>query len=644
MNGISIRGTREIAMPKIHAADPVITRIFSFDILQGSYALFEKGNHLLLSESYAQALFGSEDALQKKITIQSGEDTIQLTVAGVYRDFPKNSHDAFNFIMPMDSALLNTLGFDTNETAVYGKVSGDLKTCESRLTSAAGRDVEYKLQPLTDIYFGPRALGEDATHGDQYSVLILIAVAALILFLALTNYINLTTLTLPHRAKELAIKKLAGTSPVSMFLMFLKESTMVVVSSFVLGIVLLVATNAFVEPILAIDMNSLFLKGDRALFIVAGGLVVIAIVSPLFLTWRFIKATPNKLLGTEQITFPRLKKIITITQLGISIFLIVSSMVISRQINYSLIKEPGRNHDQVVYLDYPDGLTAEGLARLREGWRVNNPNILDVIGISHLPDRINSKELYSPFYVLAVDRNFRDFFNLNMITGRWFDANSRDSIFAVNERGMIHTAKNDKHNVGVIDDISNDFNLPQKPTKFRLSSASDYNYLCVRVLEVEIRQTVINLSSIFGADVFFLNKRFEGWLRYQDRLNKLSGLLAIVSGLLSCCAIYGLSIGLIRDKIKKIAVHKIYGANTANITLLLAREFIRDMLIAVLIFGPVTYIIMNEFLRTFVYATQFEWQDPIFPLSYCVIVVGVLCGFQAMSLSKKDLTTALKTV
>lgn len=139
-----------------------------------------------------------------------------------------------------------------------------------------------------------------------------------------------------------------------------------------------------------------------------------------------------------------------------------------------------------------------------------------------------------------------------------------------------------------------------------------------------------------------MDKHFEEWLSYQDRLNKLSELLAIISGALSCLAIYGLSLSLVRDKIKQIALHKLFGASIPTITRLLVKEFGKQMGIAILIFGPFTYVFLKEFLRNFVYTTPFEWTDPVYPLSYCALVIVALSGFQAISLNRADLTGALK--
>jgi putative ABC transport system permease protein len=103
-----------------------------------------------------------------------------------------------------------------------------------------------------------------------------------------------------------------------------------------------------------------------------------------------------------------------------------------------------------------------------------------------------------------------------------------------------------------------------------------------------------------------------------------------------------LSISIVRDKLKQIAIHKLLGASTISLTRLLVKEFANQTLWAILVFGPVTYIILTELLRTFVYATSFKWTDPLVPLAYCATVITLLCTFQTLSLNREDLSSALK--
>jgi putative ABC transport system permease protein len=653
MDNVSIRTDRtDSDLVKVHAADPSIVDIFSFTTVAGTLREFQNQERTaLLSAAAALHYFGTVQAVGKKLKIYSLGDTALFSVAAVFKDYPQNSHEEFNLFIRFDAAAIRRLGFNPREAGVYGRVRhGNIATHEVVINELAKQDEsDYQLQPLPEIYFGPRVAGEDARHGDQYSVIILICITGLILCLALTSFINLTTLTLPHRSKEIAIKKMAGTSQWNLLQTFAKESFAMTGIAMALGILLLIATSGLIEPILSIRVVPALLKSDGVALLILIGLLALTGIAPLFLTFRFTRATPNRLLSTDTITFPRLKKIITILQLGIGLFLIVASMVIRRQVNYSLIKEPGRNYYQIVYLAYPKGLTNEDLRNLQVTWANGrgNPHILGAIATSQLPDRMNSKELHSEFYSMSVDPAFRDFFGLKMVQGRWFKPNDGDSISVVNQRGYEVLHGGGRNIVGVMEDMGGQYNQPEKPVKVNVAPYFNYNFLCVRVLEVDIRKTVRQLSAVFGseqrpASVSFVNKRFEQWLAYQDKLNVLSEVLTAISGLLACCAIYGLSLSLVRDKLKQIAIHKMYGATTINITRILILEFTQQMLVAVLIFGPFTYIFLKEWLRNFVFSTPFNWMDPFIPLGYCMMIITLLCGFQALGLNRTDLTSSLR--
>ncbi|HEX5171137.1 MAG TPA: FtsX-like permease family protein [Cyclobacteriaceae bacterium] len=650
MNELSIAvKTQVFHHQKVHAVDSTIKHIFTFHILDGSAEEFNHDRVAMLSYSRAREYFGNDHAVGKKLKLYTiTRDTVEVRVVAVYEDFPQNSHDAYNLFISFDPERIRTLSFNPLDAGVYGRVkNGSQPDFQSPIRNLSlSEDIVYRFQPLREIYFGPRVLGEEARHGDYYSILILISIAGLILFLALFSFINLTMLTLPHRSKELAIKKLAGTGQTDLFFTFARETFSIVGISLLLGLSILVASIKFIQPAVPLNFFASLDENGAWLILMISMISILLGVAPLFMALKFIRAAPTRLLSTETITFPRLKGIIAFLQLGISIFLIATSVVIKRQINYSLLKEPGRNYDQIVYMSYPKDLTNEGLISIREGWKKYNPNIVDVIGTSQLPDRIVSKELNSDFYFVSVDPEYINFFDLKLLEGNWFKANDGDSIMVVNEKGKALIADDSRNVRGIVKDLSSAFNQPERPLKINIAPYFRYNFLCIKILEVDIRRTVKFLSNFYDPSkpvkVSYLNKGFAEWIAYQDRLNRLSEILAVISALLSCCAIYGLSVSLVRDKIKEIAVHKLFGAGSANITVLLVKEFTRQTLIAIAIFGPVTYIFIHEFLRNFVYSTRLNWLDPFFPLAYCAIVITLLCALQARNLNRSDLSGALK--
>lgn len=635
---------------KLHATTPSIASVLTFKLVEGTWDDFNTSQSgIVLSSRASWKYFGTAASRGRVMKISTISDTVAFIVAAVYEDFPRNSHEDFEGFIIFDPAIIRTLNFEPSDFGIYGRVNLRTrdhfqKVIEKEVNNVV---VSYTLQPIEDIYFGPRVNREDSKHGDEYSIYILICITSLILFLAITGFVNLTVLTLPHRSKEIAIKKIAGTSQIGLLSLFAKESFIIAATAFAIGIIAVGLLRNKLLPILSIDLISLLKTIEIESILLLAILFVFFVLAPLLFTVKFTRASPNRLLSTETITFPRFKRIIVFLQLGISIFLIVASLVMRRQVTYSLVKEPGQNHDQVVYLDYPRHLSIS-LAGLRTALKMNNPNVVDVIATSQLPHRINSKELGTDFYFIKVDPEFKDFFDLKMVGGNWFKANDGDSIVVVNEKAKLLMNADTANVIGTVGNISAQFNLPEKPLKIFRSNSFEYNFLCIRLLEVDVRRTVSNLSNYFSnngtpATIRFMNPRFEQWLSYQDRINQVSDVLAIISGLLACCGIYGLCVSLVREKIKQIAIHKLFGAHTGNITFLLIKEFAIQLAIAAMIFGPITYLVIKEMLRTFIYRTHFVWLDPVIPLVYCIVVICLLCGFQASRLNRRDLTSSLKS-
>jgi putative ABC transport system permease protein len=397
---------------KLHAAAPSIASIFTFDLIDGSWDNFNIGQQdIVLSATTSRQYFGIDKSKGRVLSISTGDDTLRFTVAAVFNDFPDNSHEDFKGFVVFDSSTIHALNYDPSNSGVYGRVKLEeighyQKSVEKRMNSA---DLLYILQPIEQIYFGPRVRGEDAKHGDEYSIYILLSITSLILFLAISGYVNLTVITLPHRSKEIAIKKIAGTNQIDLLSVFAKESFIIAALSCLFGLIIVGLLRERLLSILSIDPLSLLKTIHVGSLVVIVVILMFFIFSPLLFTAKFTRASPNRLLSSDTISFPRFKRIIVFLQLGISIFLIVASLVMRRQVTYSLVKEPGQNHDQVVYLDYPRHLSVS-LTALRTALKMNNANVVDVIATSQLPHRINSKELGNEFFFIKVDPEFKDFF------------------------------------------------------------------------------------------------------------------------------------------------------------------------------------------------------------------------------------------
>ena len=483
-----------------------------------------------------------------------------------------------------------------------------LNSVDVKLNAVNDSTHTYILQPAREIYFGPRVVGENVRHGDWYCIFILACISGLIVLLAVTNYINLVSLTLPGRSKELAMRKVAGANRPPLLRLLAKESVYIIGLSLLIAAAILVAVE---EP------AKEYFYVDRLSVIILISLFVAVAAAPLFPAWAFVKASPGRLLSTDTITFPRMKKVITIVQLGISISLIIASLVIDRQISRSLIKEPGKNHDQVVYTKWPQGMSRQYLERLKNAWPRDNPNIVELTAMSHTPDNIHSKPIGKDYFQLGVDYNFIDFFRLELSKGRWFGAMDDDSVlFNSSEHSTVKP-------IGTVKDFR-----PDIPVHFSINQ-KESNFIMIRVLEVDIRKTLKTIEKSFTeisgrpTTLNFLDHNYAETLAYEDRLNKLSSLLALVSVIMACCSIYALNLARMNDNVKQIAIRKTFGASDSQIVGRLSLRFLELMLGSIFFFGPVTYWLLSEWLRNFAYSAKFSWYDPLVSVGACLLIVAV---------------------
>lgn len=650
LNGVTIvsSGGGKTDQQRIHVADGDLTDVLYFKAASGSLQTFRSKNRMaILSASTAIVYFNTIDISGKQISLFSGYDTITCTVAAVFEDFPTNSHETFEFIVNLDSATVSDLGYDTRKSAVYGKLSpgADLVKTQEKLNQLVQtKNLSYTLQPLPKIYFGRRVTGEHARHGDEYSISILLVITGLILFLAAITYINLTTLTIPPRAKEVAIKKVAGATHTHLTFLFLRESFLLTSIALLLSAVLVALLSPVTRSYLNIDLFSLIKANADILFIIVVILFSVIVIAPVIVILKFIRARPGRLLREESLSFPALKRVITFLQLGTSLSLIVGSLVVQRQINRSLIKEPGRNYYQVAVIPFPQKLNHESFYNLKVAWPRSDAHIVEILGLSHLPSALNGRELNTNWPYLKTDPDFISFFGLKLEQGRWFRSNAENA-FVINRKGASLINRKSLP-VGVIENFGCMYGQPEIPLRIEIGKFSEFNFLCVKVLEVDIRETAARLSAFADssnpAPVSFLDNGFVQWLSYEDKLNSLSQLLVAISAILSCCAIYGLSISLARDKAKQIAIHKIAGASPLNIIVILINQLLKPLAIALLTIGPIAALLITEWLRKFAYATQLSFGDLIIALFFCSVIVLLTCSYQAMKLNRVSLSASLK--
>jgi putative ABC transport system permease protein len=634
---------RSLSAYTIHAVEPSIRDVFDFDWIHGGMPSRLNGPAVLLSETASQKLFGTKESGGRQFGIATVQDTLDVYVAGVFRDW-KNSHEDFNVILISTSQHIRALGYDAGDFGIYGRLMNNipLDTIGAISTGRASeKDIAYRFQSLEDIHFGPRVMGESARHGDSYSVWILICISGLITLLAITNYANLTTLTLPARSTEFAISKVAGAQSFIVGLRLVQESIAMLIAALLLGAGLLALSLPLLDTYFSIDIGVWLTNADWLSISLLLLVFVATLCAPLYPVIVFASAGPRRLLSADVISFPKFKRFITTLQLGVSLSLIVAGLVIERQIDRSLIKEPGRNHEQVVYLRFPKDITR--LDEIKNSWKRYNPNIVDVTASSQLPNNLQSKDPTGLFHKISIEHDFFSFFGIDLSEGRAFRVNDQDSIMT-NRAGL--KVDLGAKPIGVVENFASKFNQPESP--LLIKQATDYSFLFIRILEVNIRDTMDYLVRFFAMitpddiKLTFLDRHYLDILRYENTLNGLSRLLTTIGVAMACCAIFALSLSRLNDNLKQIAIRRTFGATQYNIVMLMSREFAEELLAAVLFFGPITFLLLREWLKNFVYAAHMQWTDALLGLLACLIIIVITNSTLILNLGKSATSRALR--
>jgi putative ABC transport system permease protein len=646
-----------------YSADSTFFQIFSFKLLKGdpSTALKEPGG-IIISERMAKKYFGNEDPLDKTITCTYGND-INLKVTGVIENIPSNSHFKFDFLISYVSLKYNDDGeyYTWDDFGHFNyillKNPDDAKKVEYSLNDWSKKyirwtdgylsDLEsgsigFRLQPITDIHLHSNLKWELEQNGDIKYVWIFSTLALLIIFIACINFMNLSTARSSKRAKEIGIRKVSGANKLKILGQFMIESFLTVFVSLVLAIILFeifrpAFNNLSLKQITINYSDWKFLIDLLVIFFITS---VLAGIYPAFFVARYkpievLKGNTKS--GASGIIFRRL---MVILQFSISTFLIICTLVVSQQLNFLNNKKLGVSTEQIIVVPLKNRSITEHLESLEEEL-LKNKNILDVSAISNIPGRQfnqnpirwSQDENTENVSELHIDYNFFKTLNLKMSEGREFSKDfpsDAEDAFIINEAAAKlfdwKSAVNEKviwyddeitregKVIGVVEDFH--FQSLHKniaPLIIKITP-SQLNYLLVKINTNELTETNFFIQSKFKEmnsnvdyEYFFLDDDIAQLYNVENHMKKIFFYFTLFAILISCLGLFGLALFMTKQRTKEIGIRRVHGSSIGNIMFILSKEFLKWVLVAVLIAIPLAYIQMQNWLQSFAYRIDLHW-------------------------------------
>lgn len=626
-------------------ADSAFFTMFSFPFIEGNTKeVFKAKNSIVLSKSFAQKVFGKVSSIGREVNVNQ---KFTFVVTGVFEDIKENTHfikcDAFVPFEKLAEFWNNPKLLTSDDNCSFSlyfltKPNTDIKSKESEILTDFKKDFwMYKwgqakavyFEPLEEIYFGQKE-GQGARGNNKKVILIFSTIALVILLLAIINYVNLSVAQSSTRSKEVAIKKLHGSSKGRLFAQFILESVVICIVAFNIALVL----AKFGEPI----FNNLFdtnLELDQKLnlptfSVYLIGIALVGIISgliPAFVITRFnaIDIVKGAFRRKSKSVFSR---ILISFQYSTAIILIVCTWAIIRQTNFMRDFNLGFARDNIVFMGN-DMEVSQKDAFKNEIMKI--PGVVDVAYAAGSPiDGGNNNTLqidgktYS-FQVFQVDTSFIKMFNLKIsITGgtlsKYRFCLNQAATKEMGNDSLPKTFKWPSGDVVPVYGVVKDFHFRSLYQKvgpamiFNLPKEEGAWSIFFKLTGTNQQQAIDQIKKVHSKftngnpfDIEFVDEHINQWYKKEEQTSKIIGYFSLLAIVISVMGILAMATFYIGQRVKEIGIRKVNGATEIGIVNMLNADLVKWVVLAFIVACPISYYAVNKWLENFPFKTSVDW-------------------------------------
>jgi putative ABC transport system permease protein len=668
--------------------DPDFLTMFEFPFLKGNInTALNHPNDIVITEKLSKKLFGNDDAMGKTVLLDS---KYNFTVSGVIRDLPNNTQFDFEYLLPwsyMSTIHQDDSSWNNNSThnfvllkphenvAAVNKAIG--KVLINHLGSNAS--TEIFLYPVNRLHLYANFVNGVESGGKIESVKVFLVIAAFILLIACINFMNMSTARSEKRAREVGIRKVAGALKNSLVFQFLIESILIAAIAGIISVMLvylsLPAFNALTKEELRIEFDHAYFWMAFGGFVLVTGLLAGSYPAFFLSSFRPVAVLKGTFKKAHALVTPR--KVLVILQFTFAIILIVCTMIVWQQIKYAQERETGYNKNSLVYVflsgdiekNYElikNDLISKGIATsiskssapLTEGWssggaewKGRNPN-----------DR-------TEFNFFCSDGSLVKTAGLELVQGRDIDLKSfpTDSTAVVlNEAAvrvmgfknpvgqMIDQGHWDTvwHVVGVVKDfiLQSPYD-PIKPIVIQGPHASWFNLIHIKLdPQHSTAANIAGMQKVFSQynpnypfEYHFIDQQYAKKFSDEQITGTLSAFFAGLTICISCLGLFGLAAYMAQNRTKEIGVRKVLGASVVSITTLLSKDFVRLVIISIIIATPVAWWSMTKWLTGYDYHIKISGWIFLWAGLLAVLIAIFTVSFQAIKAAVANPVESLRS-
>jgi putative ABC transport system permease protein len=666
-----VRVGNQVQSLQVSFADPQLLSVFTFPLIKGNAtSALQSAKHVVLTREKALQLFGKTDVVGKTIEIRNGNRFEPFEVGAVAENIPTNSSIRFEVLGNFDYILNTNYGKaslnDWNMTIgisvfVMLHENSTLMNDPERLTSfrkkyfqdeiAANQQKTtklqhatngYGLQPLTDVHTGIKIDRWGAS--DPKNSWILISIAIGILLIACINFITLAISSSAGRSKEVGIRKVTGGYRYQLVSQFLSESLLLSIISGILGLILAQGLLPFFNKLSGQTLSFSFGEYPEMTGILSGVILLVGLISGLYPALAISRFKPSEVLknklrfsGSNIFT-----KSLVSFQFVLSIGLIVSMIVIMRQLSFMQSKGLGFTKENVVMINTQDVDMTKKFPVFKQTLAAES-NISGItssaIGLGNgegqMGRRYKFENKEETVIEYPIDADFLNVLGMQLVAGRNFNpeiASDTLTSVIVNE-ALVRSAlgKNPQEALGqeftegrgetrkIIIGVTRDFNFEDLTRKVRSQiflypGRLNANSMFVRINPGDPSQALAAITAAWKTispdlpvKYSFLDQKFEDFYKKEKRWSNIISWASGICIFLACMGLVGLTSLAVINRSTEIGIRKVNGARIGEVMLLLNSGFVRWVAIAFVIATPIGYYAMNKWLENFAYKTSLSW-------------------------------------
>ncbi len=637
----------------IFFVDASFFELFTFPLIQGDPGtIMSEPNGAIISESLSEKFFGDKDPIGKTLTLEMKHTFV---IKGIMKDSPPNSRIDYNMFVPI-SYLRNVIPEERYEStdvvtylllAEFASHENLKSTIQDFVIRKYGEKFarrKYTIQNIKDLYLNSYLDREIGKSSDIKYTYIYSTLALIILLIASINFINLSTARGIKRSQEIGLRKVVGARKKQLVWQFLGESVLTSFFAVFISVALIHQFLPWFNSYTGKELSfRLFLDWQ-----ITAGMIILALISglvsgiyPALIVSRYSPVTTLKSQGSNKNRF--LRRSLVVFQFSVSLLFIVCTFIVSDQMNYLRNKDLGFDTDNKMIFEVYDSTFNEKRFQLLKNELMQNPDIVDMTSGFSTPGLYNGYEM--PFEIidsgnnnkynmslLWIDSEFLDFYQVKFVEGRNFNmklAVDRKGALILNESAVKllglenpigKRIKADYEKVeGEIIGVVQDGHLGSlydkiKPTVFQYSldmvSSLSLSYMpgSEQELITYMNEKWNELYPGMVLNHFFMNERIERQYSDVEKTEKVYNFAALLSVLIACLGLFGLSSYNAESKIKEIGIRKVLGSSVSSIIKLMTKDFIILVLIANIFAYPTAYYIMSKWLVQFAYTAGIKPQ------------------------------------